>query len=88
MGAFVQIVGSLRNSQKILIQVNLMNMRMITNTLSSVGRNVRQLSQDLQSNVHFSKIYLVENADFREANGIRLPHFLPHLVFYSCLREE
>ncbi|KAD4178899.1 hypothetical protein E3N88_27490 [Mikania micrantha] len=50
---------------------------------------VDKLSQDLQSSVKFAENFLVEEIQIlEEANGIQLPHFLPHSVFLSLLKRR
>ncbi|KAD4178883.1 hypothetical protein E3N88_27474 [Mikania micrantha] len=91
MGAFVQIVGSFKETlQKILIRSELDeyedDKQMHCN--ARLAEMVDNLSQDLQSSVNFSEHFLVEEMQIlEEANGIRLPHFLPHLVFSSLLKR-
>ncbi|KAL8230152.1 hypothetical protein R6Q59_000512 [Mikania micrantha] len=92
MGAFVQIVGSFKETlQKILIRSELDeyedDKQMHCN--ARLAEMLDKLSQDLQSSVSFSKNFLVEEMQIlEEANGIRLPHFLPHLVFSSLLKRR
>ncbi|KAL8264309.1 hypothetical protein R6Q59_022439 [Mikania micrantha] len=92
MGAFVQIVGSFKETlQKILIRSELDeyedDKQMHCN--ARLAEMLDKLSQDLQSSVNFSKNFLVEEMQIlEEANGIRLPHFLPHLVFSSLLKRR
>ncbi|KAD4178889.1 hypothetical protein E3N88_27480 [Mikania micrantha] len=92
MGAFVQIVGSFKETlQKILIRSELDeyedDKQMHCN--ARLAEMLDKLSQDLQSSVNCSKNFLVEEMQIlEEANGIRLPHFLPHLVFSSLLKRR
>ncbi|KAD6794842.1 hypothetical protein E3N88_05738 [Mikania micrantha] len=92
MGAFVQIVGSFKETlQKILIRGELDEYKddkqMHCN--ARLAEMLDKLSQDLQSSVNFSENFLVEEMQIlEEANGIRLPHFLPHLVFSSLLKRR
>ncbi|KAL8264302.1 hypothetical protein R6Q59_022432 [Mikania micrantha] len=91
MGTFVQIVGCFKETlQKILIRGELEDYedykQMHCN--ARLAEMVDKLSQDLQSSVNFTENFLVEEMQIlEEANGIWLPHFLPHLVF-SSLRKR
>ncbi|KAD2132534.1 hypothetical protein E3N88_41780 [Mikania micrantha] len=92
MGAFVQIVGSFKETlQKIFIRGELDeyedDKQMHCN--ARLAEMLDKLSQDLQSSVNFSENFLVEEMQIlEEANGIRLPHFFPHLVFSSLLKRR
>ncbi|KAD4178893.1 hypothetical protein E3N88_27484 [Mikania micrantha] len=92
MGAFVQIVGSFKETlQKILIRGELEEYEddKQMHCSARLAEMVDKLSQDLQSSVKFSKNFLVEEMQIlEEANGIRLPHFLPHLVFSRLLKRR
>ncbi|KAI3755858.1 hypothetical protein L1987_55667 [Smallanthus sonchifolius] len=92
MVAFMQIVGSFKETlQRILIRGELddyeHDKQMHCN--AQLAEMVDKLSNDLQSSVNFSENFLVEEMQvLEEANGIRLPHFLPHSVFLSLLKKK
>ncbi|KAI3804765.1 hypothetical protein L1987_26563 [Smallanthus sonchifolius] len=92
MVAFMQIVGSFKETlQKILIRGELDDYeddkQMHCN--ARLAEMVDTLSKDLQPNVNFSENFLIEEMQvLEEANGIRLPHFLPHSVFLSLLKKK
>ncbi|KAF5814972.1 putative dynamin central domain, Dynamin superfamily [Helianthus annuus] len=48
-----------------------------------------KLSKDLQASIKFSESFLIEEIQFlEEVKGIRLPHFIPHLVFLRLLKKK
>ncbi|KAL8195547.1 hypothetical protein R6Q57_025950 [Mikania cordata] len=87
-----QIIGSLKETlHKILIQGEFdeyeNEKQMHCN--ARFAEMVDQLSKDLRARVNFSESFLVaEMQVLEEANGIRLPHLLPHLVFRSLIQRK
>ncbi|KAL8261314.1 hypothetical protein R6Q59_025363 [Mikania micrantha] len=92
MTAFTRIIGSLKETlQKILIRGelddDLENKQMCCN--ARLAEMVDEFSKELHTNVNFSKNFLVEEMRvLEEANGIQLPHFLPHYVFLYLLQRK
>ncbi|KAM0029000.1 putative dynamin stalk domain, GTPase effector domain, Dynamin superfamily [Helianthus debilis subsp. tardiflorus] len=92
MVTFIQIVGSLKETlKKILIQGEFDEYENDNEMHcdARLAEMVDKLSKDLQSSVNFSENFLVEEMQvLEEANGIRLPNFLPRSVFLSLLRRK
>ncbi|KAD4178901.1 hypothetical protein E3N88_27492 [Mikania micrantha] len=92
MTAFTRIIGSLKETlQKILIRGelddDLENKQMCCN--ARLAEMVDEFSKELDTNVNFSENFLVEEMRvLEEANGIQLPHFLPHYVFLYLLQRK
>ncbi|XP_071736608.1 dynamin-related protein 4C-like [Rutidosis leptorrhynchoides] len=92
MVAFMQIVGSMKETlQKILIRGEFDDYENDTQ-MHCNARLVEMLdefSKELLSSDKFSENFLVEELKvLEEANGIRLPHFLPHSVFLCLLQRK
>ncbi|KAJ0593525.1 putative dynamin stalk domain, GTPase effector domain, Dynamin superfamily [Helianthus annuus] len=92
MVTFIQIVGSLKETlQKILIQGEFDEYENDNEMHcdARLAEMVDKLSKDLQSSVNFSENFLVEEMQvLEEANGIRLPNFLPRSVFLCLLKRK
>ncbi|KAD4178900.1 hypothetical protein E3N88_27491 [Mikania micrantha] len=92
MVAFMQVIGSLKETlNKVLIKGEFdeyeNEKQMHCN--ARFAEMVDQLSKDLHARVKFSDNFLVEEMQvLEEANGIRLPHLLPHLVFRGLIQRK
>lgn len=92
MVTLLQIVGSLKQTlQKILIQgeIDEYDNDKQMHCDARLAEMLDELSKDLQASVKFSESFLVEEIEIlKEANGIRLAHFIPHSVFLSLLKRK
>ncbi|XP_071736605.1 dynamin-related protein 4C-like [Rutidosis leptorrhynchoides] len=92
MVAFMQIVGSMKETlQKIFIRGEFddyeNDKQMHCN--ARLVEMLDEFSKELLSSDKFSENFLVEELKvLEEANGIRLPHFLPHSVFLCLLQRK
>ncbi|GJZ73140.1 dynamin-related protein 4C-like protein [Tanacetum coccineum] len=92
MVAFMQIVGSLKETlQRILIRDEF-DQYQDDNQMHCNARLVEMLDEfsiELNTSIKFSEDFLVEEMKvLEEANGIRLPNFLPHSVFLCLLQRK
>ena len=92
MVAFMQIVGSLKETlQRILIRGEF-DQYEDDNHMHCNAQLVGMLdefSRELNTSIKFSEDFLVEEMKvLEEANGIRLPNFLPHSVFLCLLQRK
>ncbi|PWA85556.1 dynamin central domain-containing protein [Artemisia annua] len=92
MVAFMQIVSSLKETlQRILIRGEL-DQYEDDNQMHCNARLVEMLDEfsiELNTSIKFSEDFLVEEMKvLEEANGIRLPTFLPHSVFLCLLQRK
>ncbi|KAK9047831.1 hypothetical protein SSX86_033207 [Deinandra increscens subsp. villosa] len=92
MVAFMQIVVSFKETlQKILVRGEYddyeHDKEMHCN--ARLAEMIDTLSKDLEASVNFCENFLVEEMKvLEEANGIRLPNFLPHSVFLILLKKK
>ncbi|PWA91363.1 dynamin central domain-containing protein [Artemisia annua] len=92
MVAFMQIVGSIKETlQRILIRGEF-DQYEDDNQMHCNARLVEMLDEfsiELNTSIKFSEDFLVEEMKvLEEANGIRLPNFLPHSVFLCLLQRK
>nr|XP_043630273.1 dynamin-related protein 4C-like [Erigeron canadensis] len=91
MAAFVHILGSLKETlQKVLLRGEFEDLD--NKQMSCNARLVEMLdafAKELNMSVKLSESFLVEEMQVLvEANGIQLPHFLPHYVFFYLLQRK
>ncbi|KAI3708524.1 hypothetical protein L2E82_37726 [Cichorium intybus] len=90
MAVFMQIVGSLKETfQKILIRGELEYDDNEMHCNARLAEMLDEFSKELHESDKFSENFLVEEMEIlMEANGIRLPNFLPNHAFLCLLKRK
>ncbi|KAI3708530.1 hypothetical protein L2E82_37736 [Cichorium intybus] len=90
MAVFMQIVGSLKETfQKILIRGELEYDDNEMHCNARLGEMLDEFSKELDKSNKFSENFLIEEMEIlKEANGIRLPNFLPNHAFLCLLKRK
>ncbi|KAI3708528.1 hypothetical protein L2E82_37732 [Cichorium intybus] len=90
MAVFMQIVGSLKETfQKILIRGELEYDDNEMHCNARLAEMLDEFSKELHESDKFSENFLVVEMEIlKEANGIRLPNFLPNHAFLCLLKRK